>query len=75
MNDPQGNMSRKDVLEEQSISAAGETDPAPKTDGSACPACGMPQSEWAEGEGRGFKKDGRTYCCEGCAQGTGCKCF
>jgi hypothetical protein len=34
----------------------------------------MPKSEWSHA-GRGFKlQGGATYCCEGCAEGTGCTC-
>ena len=39
-----------------------------------CPQCGMQQAEWKGNGGRGVSKDGRTYCCEGCAENTGCTC-
>ena len=39
-----------------------------------CPACGMPQREWKENHGKGYTKDGQTYCCQGCAEQTGCTC-
>ena len=36
-----------------------------------CPACGMEKSDW---KGNGVEKNGQTYCCNGCANGTGCTC-
>jgi len=36
-----------------------------------CPTCGMDLTDPAT---RGFTRDGETYCCEGCATGTGCTC-
>ncbi len=39
-----------------------------------CPNCGMPKSEWQGDGGEGYTKDGVTYCCRGCAEGTGCTC-
>lgn len=35
-----------------------------------CPNCGM---DVAKGSNP-TEKDGQTYCCEGCANGTGCVC-
>ena len=37
----------------------------------ACPNCGVPRSEWPEA---GFTKEEELYCCEGCADTTGCTC-
>jgi hypothetical protein len=37
-----------------------------------CPNCGMPRSDWPDESG--CTEDGKTYCCEGCATGTGCTC-
>lgn len=37
-----------------------------------CPNCGMARTDWPDSEG--FSEDGKTYCCEGCAHGTGCTC-
>ena len=37
----------------------------------ACPGCGMIKNEWP---GEGYTHDGETYCCQGCAEGTGCTC-
>ena len=69
--------SNKTALTEQAISAAGETRPAPgaPVNDVACPGCGMPRNEWAGNAGEGEKKEGRVYCCEGCAEGTGCDCI
>src|SRR5262249_39108142 len=40
-----------------------------------CPRCGMPREWWDESQGRdGYRIDGMTYCCQGCAEGTGCTC-
>ncbi len=39
-----------------------------------CPGCGMDRSVWKGGGGRGVVRDGTDYCCEECAQGTGCIC-
>jgi hypothetical protein len=36
-----------------------------------CPQCGLSVNEWS---GQGFAKEGRIYCCQGCAEGTGCIC-
>ena len=37
-----------------------------------CANCGMQQDEWRTPQG--FKQDAETFCCEGCASGTGCTC-
>ena len=37
----------------------------------ACPGCRMLKNEWP---GEGYTHDGETYCCQGCAEGTGCVC-
>jgi hypothetical protein len=37
-----------------------------------CANCGMKQDEWRTPQG--YKMDGETFCCEGCATGTGCTC-
>jgi hypothetical protein len=37
----------------------------------ACPGCAMIKSEWP---GEGYAHDGQMYCCQGCAEGTGCTC-
>jgi hypothetical protein len=36
-----------------------------------CPECGMPKNEWP---GEGYTHEGQNYCCQGCAEGTGCTC-
>ena len=38
----------------------------------ACPGCGMVKNHWP---GEGYTHDGETYCCQGCAEGTGCMCL
>jgi hypothetical protein len=38
----------------------------------ACPECGMNLKKAPNG---GFAKYGDTYCCQGCADGTGCTCY
>jgi hypothetical protein len=37
----------------------------------ACPVCGMLRTEWPDG---GLNVNGTSYCCRGCAEGTGCTC-
>ncbi|MBW3547593.1 MAG: hypothetical protein KY452_05590 [Actinobacteria bacterium] len=43
-------------------------------DQQTCPGCGMEPSVWKGNDGRGVAKDGSTYCCEECSEGTGCIC-
>ena len=38
----------------------------------ACPVCGM---DLKKAPNAGFAKYGETYCCQGCADGTGCTCY
>ena len=37
----------------------------------ACPKCGMVESEWPAG---GVEINGTLYCCLGCAEARGCTC-
>src|SRR5947207_13253047 len=37
----------------------------------ACPGCRMKKNEWP---GEGYTHEGETYCCQGCAESTGCTC-
>ena len=37
----------------------------------ACPGCGMAKNDWP---GEGYTHDNQSYCCQGCAEGTGCTC-
>jgi hypothetical protein len=37
----------------------------------ACPNCGMLKNDWP---GEGYTQGGQSYCCQGCAEGTGCTC-
>jgi hypothetical protein len=39
-----------------------------------CANCGMPKDEWRGNSGQGFAMNDQTYCCQGCAIGTGCTC-
>ena len=39
-----------------------------------CPARGMGKHDWQGNGGEGETRDGQTYCCRGCAEGTGCNC-
>lgn len=39
-----------------------------------CPNCSMPKAEWRGNNGQGFPMGDKTYCCQGCAIGTGCTC-
>jgi hypothetical protein len=36
-----------------------------------CPGCARIKNEWP---GEGYTHEGETYCCQGCAEGTGCTC-
>ena len=37
----------------------------------ACPGCGMIKNQWP---GEGYTHEGETYCCQGCAEGSGSTC-
>src|SRR5436190_7909953 len=55
----------------------GDMDPVIRTNTKArvnlaCPECGMSLMKAPQG---GFVKYGDTYCCRGCAEGTGCTCY
>lgn len=39
-----------------------------------CANCGMPQTAWMGNNGQGVQVGDKTYCCMGCATGTGCTC-
>jgi hypothetical protein len=41
------------------------------SEGPACPGCGMLKNAWP---GEGYTHENETYCCQGCAEGTGCTC-
>ncbi len=47
------------------------TKPNLKTPQPKCPGCGMLKNQWP---GEGYTHDGQTWCCQGCAEGTGCTC-
>jgi len=54
-------------METDEIKGATDSVPLP-----ACPGCEMIKNEWP---GEGYTHDGETYCCQGCAEGTGCTCI
>ena len=37
----------------------------------ACPGCAKIKNDWP---GEGYTHEGETYCCQGCAESTGCTC-
>ena len=39
-----------------------------------CPQCGMSKEDWKGNGGRGVTKSGKTFCCQGCADGDECTC-
>jgi hypothetical protein len=39
-----------------------------------CPGCGMEAEDWKGTGSRGFHAGGELYCCQGCADGSGCTC-
>ena len=47
---------------------------ATATDQQTCANCGMAKEEWMGNNGQGFPVGDKTYCCQGCATGTGCTC-
>jgi hypothetical protein len=49
-------------------------DTAQDVAGGTCPNCGMNRDEWQGNGGLGYEYQGQTYCCEGCADGSGCTC-
>ena len=44
------------------------------TSNNQCPNCGMEKADWRGNNGQGFQMGDKTYCCQGCATGTGCTC-
>lgn len=48
-----------------------KTDDKTTTPLPVCPGCGMIKNEWP---GEGYTHEGQTWCCQGCAEGTGCTC-
>lgn len=57
----------------QNTTTQSTTNPTPAP-AQTCPNCGMPQSAWLGNGGQGFQMGDKTYCCQGCATGTGCTC-
>jgi hypothetical protein len=58
----------EDIMKTEKKRRAGlrKSIPAP-----ACPGCRMKKNEWP---GEGYTHEGQTYCCQSCAEGTGCTC-
>ena len=44
----------------------------PEMEERTCPTCGMDEKDW--GNTQGYRQGDEAYCCEGCAEGTGCTC-
>lgn len=61
------NEMRGDVADQPGVGGAAQED-------KKCPGCGMQKTEWKGNKGRGFEGDDDTYCCRGCAEGSGCTC-
>ena len=40
-----------------------------------CAACGMEELGWDASYGEEDSLDNTRYCCQGCAEGTGCTCY
>ena len=64
----------KHMSSRQGRNPANETqaNPQDKVQAGMCANCGMKQDEWRTRQG--YQMDGETFCCEGCATGTGCTC-
>ena len=50
------------------------TTPQHDTKTGDCPKCGMPRTDWPDGDAGAYAKDGIGYCCQGCIEGPGCTC-
>ena len=46
-------------------------EPAKEAQVPRCPRCGVVKNAWP---GEGYTHEGETYCCQGCAEDTGCTC-
>jgi hypothetical protein len=51
---------------------AGIDSRAQSREGQSCPACGMERASWPD---EGYVRAGVEFCCQGCADGSGCTCF
>lgn len=58
-------------MQEETTQTTTDTQPAAAQ---TCPNCGMARNEWRGNGGQGYEMAGQTYCCEGCAEGSGCTC-
>jgi hypothetical protein len=39
-----------------------------------CAGCHMPRNQWQGNGGQGVGQNGQMYCCQGCANNSGCTC-
>jgi hypothetical protein len=39
-----------------------------------CAECGLAQPDWKGNAGQGYSLEGELYCCQECAEDTGCIC-
>lgn len=39
-----------------------------------CAQCGLARNVWKGNDGQGYRLDGEFYCCQECAEETGCTC-
>jgi hypothetical protein len=46
----------------------------PMMDDAFCANCGLEKNAWADGPGAGYTLDEVWYCCQGCADESGCTC-
>jgi len=46
----------------------------PQLEADSCPTCALDKIDWKGNRGRGYKQAGEIYCCQGCADGSGCTC-
>ena len=40
-----------------------------------CAKCGLMEEDWNINHPRGYKNNGKTYCCSGCAEYGECNCL
>jgi hypothetical protein len=53
-----------------------ETDQEARTgfESNECAGCGLKREWWSASAGKGYVKEGLTYCCQGCAKNAKCRC-
>src|SRR5260370_41793942 len=59
------------MRQKNTITSPATTSNSPAPPLPACPGCGMVKNSWP---GEGYTHEGETFCCQGCAEGTGCTC-